>query len=578
VAKSKKADGGSGPTIEHITSERDYYRHLAVNRDREVAVLRSLLQSGKGFSEILEIEPLLSTFMAVCRERCGMTRSTVLLKDDLDPHAVTYRVRAYHGLPEQFTDDTGAEEEMLLFRIPADTGLLWQQILQGDVFAVVGMTGTPHFRTAWERWNLGVLQAQVWCPLIKGGDVLGVLTLGGGDRTQALDTTELLFLQEICAVAATNMDSTLKYGKNLKILANLQTLYDINQELANLNDFKALTRKTLQSAVHAMGAQKANLMLLNRSTGDLEIKLVDGDIPEATKKGINNGDIRTRTFKVGEGNAGMAALQRKPIRVNHRSRITQVGRNPVHCILSVPLIHGNEVIGVMNMTNKVRPADPNDPDSERVLDALGMFTETDCQLALGLADQAAVNLHKARLYDAAVTDRMTGLKNTRHFEDCLATALIEAEAQDTTVTLAITDLDHFKHFNDTYGHKAGDLVLKATAKQLETIASAIPGAIAFRYGGEEFCVLMRDITTEQARAHLDVWRQQIEAMTMEYDGKPLKVTASVGICEYPRHCARPEALFVNADAALYRSKDAGRNRVTCHGDPIQQPEPNVKPV
>ena len=115
-------------SLEDLTQERDYYRTLAVNRDREVAVLKSLLQSGKGFSEILEVEPLLDAFMAVCRERCGMTRSAVLLKDDLDPEAITYRVRAFHGLPDRFVDHSGQEEELLLFRLPQDNGLLWQQI------------------------------------------------------------------------------------------------------------------------------------------------------------------------------------------------------------------------------------------------------------------------------------------------------------------------------------------------------------------------------------------------------------------------------------------------------------------
>ena len=548
---------------EDLRAERDQLRGLAVSLDQEVAVLRSLLQSGKGFSEILEIEPLLDAVMAVCRERCGMSSSAVLLRDDLDPEAVLYRVRAHHGLPGQFTDQHGEPEEMLLFRLPADNGLLWQQINQGDVFPVIDLNGQPYFRTAWQQWNLGVLQGRVWCPLIKGGEVLGVLVMGSETNAGALSATEMLFLQEICAVAATNIDSTLKYGKNLKILANLQTLYDINQELANLNDFKDLTRKTLQSAIHAMGAQKANLMLLNRSTGMLEIQLVDGDIPQATKEGINNGDIQTKAFRIGEGNAGKAAEERRPIRVNHRSRIPQVGRNPVHCILSVPLIHGDEVIGVMNMTNKVLRSASDDPTAESALDPLGMFTETDSQLALGLADQAAVNLHKARLYDAAVTDRLTGLKNSRHFEERITHALAHTQSKGGSIALAITDLDHFKVFNDTWGHKVGDRILTETAHRLQAIARSTPGATAFRYGGEEFCVLFQDATAETAADAMERYRQEIEALRIPHKGAMLQVTVSIGICEFPRHCAAPEDLFISADAALYRAKDSGRNQVIC---------------
>ena len=544
-----------------LTEQRDHFRQLAVSLDREVAVLRSLLQSGKGFSEILEIEPLLDAVMSVCRERCGMKNSVVLLRDDLDPDSVNYRVRAFYGLPSRFMDKDGNEEEMLLFRLPADNGLLWQQVLQGDVFPVLDMLGQPYFQTAWDRWQLGVLQANVGCPLIKGGEVLGMLAMGNGTRRSALLSTQMLFLQEVCAVAATNIDSTLKYGKNLKILANLQTLYDINQELANLNDFKDLTRKTLRSAVNAMGAQKANLMLLNRSTGLLEIALVDGDIPEATKNGINSGDIKTRAFEVGEGNAGVAARTRRPVRINHRSRIPQLGKHPVHCILSVPLVHGDELIGVMNMTNKVCL----DEDGERVLDALGLFTETDCQLALGLADQAAVNLHKARLYDASVTDRLTGLKNSRHLEEQLAAALLHADETGERVSLAVTDLDHFKKFNDTYGHKIGDLVLSETAVLLSDVAKGSPGVTAFRYGGEEFCLLMPGLNTAEAKALVEQWRERVEALALEHNGEVLKVRGSVGICEYPLHCSIGPDLFAHADDALYHSKTTGRNRTSCAG-------------
>ncbi|MGM0576154.1 MAG: diguanylate cyclase [Myxococcota bacterium] len=544
-------------SVEEIARQRDHYLARAVELDQQVFVLRSLLQSGKGFSEILSIDELLEAFMAVCRERCGVQRSAVLLKDDLDPDATSYRVRAYHDLPERYVDAEGHEEDLLFFRMPFDHGLLWQQIQQGDVFSVRDMLGNPRYATAWRRWNLGVLQSDVWCPLIQGGEVLGVLTLGGPEEGRQVHETEYVFLQEICSVVATNIDSTLKYENNYRILRNLQTLYDINQQLASVNDFKQLTIETLSTAVEAMNAQKANLMLMNRETGRLEIKVVWGNIPDSTRDAINNGELETRTFAVGEGVAGRAAQTRKPVRINHRSKIDQVGRNPVHCILSVPLIHGGTVMGVMTMTNKVKPID----EDEVVLDPLGRFTETDSQLALGLADQAAVNLHKARLYDASITDRLTGLKNTRHFEERLAQQAEDARGSGRSFTLAIMDLDHFKHLNDTWGHKAGDHVLREAARLLDAYARRDNRGTAFRYGGEEFCLILPGWSAADAEVLLDAWRRDLAATPLAWEGDDMGVTASVGLCEFPAGCDRADDLFAVADRALYAAKEAGRNQV-----------------
>ncbi|MCK5800169.1 MAG: GAF domain-containing protein, partial [Deltaproteobacteria bacterium] len=402
-----------------LHAELEHYRNRAVELDNKVFQMRSLLQSGKGFSEILELETLLLAFMSVCRERYGSVCSSVLLLDDLDPEDVFYRVRAFYGLEETFIDTSKSNEELLMFRIPHDNGLLWQVIHQGDVFSVRDMRNRPRFRTAFSHWNLDVLHSDVWVPLRRGGKVLGILTLGECEDGSKIPEGDYAFLEEIAAVAATNIDSTLKYEKNARILTNLQTIYDINQQLSNVNDFKQLTIKTLSTAVDALRAQKANLMLYNQETEQLEIKVVWGNIPHHTRDAINAGRLQTKTFAIGEGVAGKAAKARRPVRVNDRAKIDQGGRNIVYSILSVPLTYGGEVMGVITLTNKVKEEKTNkvkEENDELVLDTIGRFGEDDEQLLLGLADQAAVNLHKARLYSASITDRLTGLFNARQFE------------------------------------------------------------------------------------------------------------------------------------------------------------------
>lgn len=527
----------------------------AAKLDNRVFQMRTLLQSGKGFSQILNLQNLLDAFMSVCRERYASINSAVFLLDDLDPNYTHYRIRAYFGLPDRFEYFDGTWEDLFMFRIPHNRGLLWQLIHQGNVFAVRDMRKLPRFETAFKRWNLNFLNSDIWVPLLRGSDVLGILTLGECEDGTQIPESDYSFLEEIAAVAATNIDSTLKYEKNGRILNNLRTLYDINQQLANVNDFKDLTLETLSTAVEALSAQKANLMILNRETGRLEIKVMSGNIPNTTLRAINDGELETRSFAIGEGVSGKAAETRKPVRLNDRSKIDQVGRNTVYCILSVPIVYGNEVEGVITLTNKVRP----NSSGEMELDPLGRFGEEDEQLLTSLADQAAVNLKKARLYSASITDRLTGLSNTRHFEGRLTDVLKDLENRDAHVCLAVIDIDHFKNFNDEFGHKAGDLVLQQTARILKRYEEN--GYEVFRYGGEEFCVLLPDTNLQEAVQQMNHLRETVAAATFSWNDAELRVTVSIGVAcsaDFPH----PLELFERADASLYHAKQDGRNRVS----------------
>ena len=174
-------DGDHTPSaseVQALTLELEAYRSRALALEHKLFELRALLQSGKGFSQIFQVEDLLQAFMAVCRERCDAVSSAVLLEDDLDPDTRQFRVRAYHNIPDRYQALDGVEEELFVFRIPEDHGLFWQVLKQGDVMGVRQMDGGPRFPTAWRKWGLSVMQADVWVPLMRAGKVIGILTLG----------------------------------------------------------------------------------------------------------------------------------------------------------------------------------------------------------------------------------------------------------------------------------------------------------------------------------------------------------------------------------------------------------------
>ena len=404
---------------------------------------------------------------------------------------------------------------------------------------------------------MNILKSDVWCPLIKSGEVLGILTIGERQDGSQIPESDYAFIQELASIAITNIDSTLKYEKNERILKNIQTLYDVNQQIANVNDFKKLCIETLSKAVEVLMTQKGNLMIYNKITRKLEIRVVWGNIPVGVRDEINNGLVETKSFDLGEGVAGNCAETKKPIRVNDRMLIPQVGQHEVFCMASVPILYGNELEGVINMTNKVII----DKEGNKVLDPLGRFTEEDVSLLLGLADQAAVNLNKTRIYSQSITDRMTGLHNSRHFEQVFFDQTSDSILTNKPMALAIVDIDRFKQFNDQHGHSAGDEVLKHVAKIFESCRRPGTGDIAFRYGGEEFCMLLPETSPVDAMNVLEGFRAKVEAAKLQHGEKNLEVTVSVGLASSVLDGSETQDLFERADETLYTCKNGGRNQV-----------------
>jgi len=164
-----------------------------------------------------------------------------------------------------------------------------------------------------------------------------------------------------------------------------------------------------------------------------------------------------------------------------------------------------------------------------------------------------------RLQEQAIRDPLTGLFNRRYLDETLEHELARAKREGYPISLAMIDVDHFKIVNDTYGHKAGDEVLKGIGEVLQ--AQAREGDIVCRYGGEEFLLLMPRMPLVSARERAEQWRAGFAGRTFRHGDLALGVTLSIGLATYPEHAATPEALIVSADRALYQAKAGGRNRV-----------------
>jgi two-component system cell cycle response regulator len=160
----------------------------------------------------------------------------------------------------------------------------------------------------------------------------------------------------------------------------------------------------------------------------------------------------------------------------------------------------------------------------------------------------------------AVTDGLTGLRNRRYLDAHLQRMMAQAQANQTPLCLMVFDLDRFKAINDTYGHNAGDAVLKQFARRLTENTRSID--LVARAGGEEFIVVMPEAGLAHARVAAERVRRAVEAAPFAIDGGTLNATVSIGVAAARSGDDAPRSLIERADAALYRSKQDGRNRVT----------------
>lgn len=158
-------------------------------------------------------------------------------------------------------------------------------------------------------------------------------------------------------------------------------------------------------------------------------------------------------------------------------------------------------------------------------------------------------------------DGLTGLANRRRFSAMLDTWLSEVSEEGSKMALLILDLDHFKTINDRYGHAAGDVCLRTFAEQLQQAFPAQTELVA-RLGGEEFGVLLRDASLDEAIRRAEAFRRRFAEHALPLGDGIFHSSVSIGVAEFdPRRDARGDTLYHSADAALYRAKAAGRNAV-----------------
>jgi diguanylate cyclase (GGDEF)-like protein/PAS domain S-box-containing protein len=240
-----------------------------------------------------------------------------------------------------------------------------------------------------------------------------------------------------------------------------------------------------------------------------------------------------------------------------RAGITQP-ESPLHCqhsngfdgsYVCVPMVALNDTIGMLHLRQETADKPIND---------------TQLTFALSIAEQIALTLANLRLRETlrtqSIRDPLTGLFNRRYLEESLEREIHRCSRNETPLAVLMLDLDHFKRFNDTFGHDAGDAVLREWGGFLQVRVRYED--IVCRLGGEEFAIVLPDATLQSAQEVAQRICDDARGLTINHRGKEVgPITVSIGISAFPMHSADVSTLLHTADQALYRAKSAGRDQV-----------------
>lgn len=419
---------------------------------------------------------------------------------------------------------------------------------------VVNDDKSPVYKSFWDSFGLEELNSEYFKVFYREEEPFCICSIGAKDDGMAYSEEEIVFLNKIFSciepllIKFSRQKEQEEEIKNLhKSLHNLSILYNISQAVNFIDDLKGLIQVILGKALETIDAEKGSLMLYDFADNSLQVKVVYGLQDPKHEFDINNGVIECTKLKINEGIAGKVFAEKKSIITNlgqndpRFSKVT-IGGN-ISSLICVPLVAKGESIGVINITNKKNNK---------------LFNRQDLEFIEALANQAAIAIDNAKLYELATKDGLTKLYIYRHFYSLLETELKRAQRYKHVVSLLMMDIDNFKKINDTYGHLIGDRVLKEIAITIKNTIRNID--VAARYGGEEFTVILPETTAKDAKIIAERLRENISKIEIDIDAATtIKTAISIGIAEFPICADTEKGLIDAADKAMYEAKRNGKN-------------------
>ncbi|GAC1326450.1 MAG: hypothetical protein NVSMB22_17360 [Chloroflexota bacterium] len=383
----------------------------------------------------------------------------------------------------------------------------------------------------------------IFVPMNTGNRTIGALTVQS-NRSHAYTEDDVQTLSVIASQAAVAIENARLFSEQQRRVVELQVIQTIVQRITPLHDFPAIAAVINQELKQLIDYHACRVFLLDEHHNMLVPLAFDG---------ADRNEIR---LKVGTGLAGWIAQFGRSDIVNDSltdTRGTQIPRTPLRAesIVGTPLSYRGRVRGVITLSKL----------------GVNQFDQNDLRLLEIVATQAAIAFDRSRLYDElrtqAVTDELTKIYNRRYLLERHGEERSRAIRNGHSLVAMMLDLDNFKGINDTYGHDAGDIVLCEIAQLIRAAVRAED--IVSRYGGEEFCILLPEISLDDAMSVAERMRTVIDRHQWPEAAGVQRITVSIGLATLRLDDVEGE-IFSRADQAMYAVKHRGGNRVCVDDD------------
>ncbi|SFS00012.1 diguanylate cyclase with GAF sensor [Granulicella pectinivorans] len=332
---------------------------------------------------------------------------------------------------------------------------------------------------------------------------------------------------------------------------HLRVFHDVARALTSTLELEEILLAIMTKMAGFFGPERWSLLMVDEETGELYYEIAVGEDAESLK-GLR--------VKMGDSVAGWVAQTGNPLVVPdvsldpHWSAFAR--RHPelqIHSMACVPVRSANKTLGVIQLLNS----------------KLDLLSEYSISFLRILCDYAAIAIQNANsmklIHLLSITDDCTGLYNARHLYSLMDECVLHSHAAGgQEFSLLFMDLDRFKGVNDTHGHLVGSKLLAEVGKMLKKRIK--PGSSAFRYGGDEFVVLMPGVGKDEAVEITKILYSGLrETVFLENDGIGLRLTGSFGLATFPEDGGSVHAMLQAADRMMYAVKNAGRDKVSVAG-------------
>lgn len=384
-------------------------------------------------------------------------------------------------------------------------------------------------------------------PLRAEGGFLGVLWLMGAD----LQKSDLPAMSIFARQTALALENARLFEETQVALTETQALYQVSRAATTIEHLPALLQDIVDTVADAMSLDRVMLIMVDPGAKEI-LRIVIGGL------GAKNLNTNMEFTELWSGLSGWVLRELKPAlspngRADSReSQKIQQSRMQTKAgdIIVAPLLYRENVLGTLTAINR--------PDQRS-------FGQRDVDLLMAIAQQVAIAIENAQLFvdiqHLAKTDELTGLYNRHYFFEQGEREFERARRYQKPLAAIMFDLDHFKPINDQYGHVIGDEVLRGVAQRCLENTREID--ILARYGGDEFSMLLPETSLPGARRIAKRLHQKIASHPVETSAGEFSITISLGVAAIDSNMPDLKTLLNHADAASYRAKEDGRNRVCC---------------